>query len=83
MALSQSDKDVLQEIAATDGQCLDSKRCTKCPFRAICLPEFLNPVPPSQPQRLQMALDVLAHHYLIDDDLEVEDIKKDFKWDKK
>jgi len=83
MALSQTDKDVLEEIVQTDGQCLDSKRCAKCPFRAICLPEFLNPVPPSQPQRLKMAQDVLTHHYLIDDEIEVEDIKKDYKWDKK
>lgn len=83
MALSQIDKDVLEEIVSTDGQCLDSKRCAKCPFRAICLPEFLNPVPPSQPQRLKMAMDVLTHHYLIDDEVEVEEIKKDYKWDKK
>jgi hypothetical protein len=83
MALNKGDKDTLQEIIDTDGQCLDSKRCARCPFRAICLPEFLNPVPPSQPQRLKMALDVLTHHYLIDDEVEVEDIKKDYKWDKK
>lgn len=83
MALSQTDKDVLEEIVATDGHCLDSKRCAKCPFRAICLPEFLNPIPPSQPQRLKMAMDVLTHHYLIDDEVEVEEIKKDYKWDKK
>ena len=83
MALNQSDTNILQEIIETDGQCLDSKRCVKCPFRAICLPEFLNPVPPSPPQRHKMAMDVLAHHYLIDDDIDVEDIEKDFKWDKK
>jgi hypothetical protein len=83
MPLSQIDKDILEEIVSTDGQCLDSKRCIKCPFRAICLPEFLNPVPPSQPQRLKMAVDVLTHHYLIDDEIEVEEIKKDYKWDKK
>jgi len=83
MALSQTDKDVLEEIVQTDGQCLNSKRCGKCPFRAICLPEFLNPTPPSQPQRLKMAQDVLTHHYLIDDEVEVEEIKKDYKWDKK
>lgn len=82
MALSQSDTDILQEIIETEGQCLDSKRCIKCPFRAICLPEFLNPVPPSPPQRNKMAMDVLAHHYLIDDNIDVEDIEKDFKWDK-
>ena len=83
MSLSISDKNILEEIAITDGKCMDSKRCQKCPFRAICLPEFLNPVPPSQPQRLKMAQDVLAHHYLIDDEVEIEEIKKDYKWDKK
>jgi hypothetical protein len=83
MALSTSDKNVLEEIVATDGQCMSSKRCESCPFRAICLPEFLNPIPPSQEQRLKMAQDVLAHHYLIDDEVEVEDIQKDYKWDKK
>lgn len=83
MALSTSDKNVLEEIVQTDGHCMNSRRCDKCPFRAICLPEFLNPIPPSQEQRLRMAQDVLAHHYLIDEDVELEDIKKDFKWDKK
>lgn len=78
MALSQVDKDTLEEIVKLDGQCLDSKRCQKCPFRVACLPEFLNPVPPSQPQRLAMAQDVLTHHYLIDEDMDV----KDHKWDK-
>ena len=83
MALSITDKDTLEEIVQLDGQCLDSKRCQRCPFRAICLPEFLNPVPPSQPQRVKMAGDVLAHHYLIDDEMEVEEIQRDFKWNKK
>lgn len=83
MALSQSDKDVLEEIVKTDGNCLNSTRCSRCPFRAQCLAEFLNPAPPSQPQRLKMAIDVLTHHYLIDDEIEVEEIKKDYQWDKK
>lgn len=83
MALSQTDKDTLEEIVQVQGQCLDSKRCQKCPFRAICLPEFLNPTPPSTPQRLKMAQDILTHHYLIDDQVEVADITKDHKWDKK
>ena len=83
MALSTLDKDVLEEIVATDGKCMDSKRCQKCPFRVICLPEFLNPIPPSQPQRLKMAQDVLTHHYLIDAEIEIEEIQKDFQWDKK
>ena len=78
MALSSGDKDVLEEIASLDGNCINSKRCEKCPFRAICLPDFLNPIPPSQEQRLKMAQDVLTHHYLIDEEIEV----KDFQWDK-
>jgi hypothetical protein len=83
MALNTSDKNVLEEIVEAEGKCMDSKRCQKCPFRAICLPEFLNPIPPSQPQRLKMAEDVLAHHYLIDEEIEVDDLKKEYKWDKK
>lgn len=83
MALSESDKDVLEEIVQKDGNCLESTRCRKCPFRAICLPEFLNPTPPSQPQRLKMAQDVLAHHYLVDEDVEVSEVQQDFKWEKK
>jgi hypothetical protein len=79
MALNAPDRDTLEEIVKLDGQCLDSKRCQRCPFRAICLPEFLNPIPPSQPQRLKMAQDVLTHHYLIDEDMDI----KDHKWDKK
>lgn len=71
MALNTSDKDVLEEIVALDGSCMSSKRCDKCPFRARCLPEFLNPIPPSQEQRLKMAQDVLAHHYLIDDETDI------------
>jgi hypothetical protein len=81
--LSLQDKNVLEEIVAAEGKCMDAKRCQVCPFRAICLPEFLNPIPPSQPQRLKMVQDVLAHHYLIDDEIEAEDIKKEFKWDQK
>lgn len=82
MALTSSDKNILEDIVALDGHCMNSKRCDKCPFRAICLPEFLNPIPPSQEQRFKMAQDVLAHHYLIDDEVEVKDIEKDYKWDK-
>ena len=79
MALTTLDKDILEEIVVTDGQCMSSKRCEKCPFRVICLPEFLNPIPPSQEQRLKMAQDILAHHYLIDDDVDIEE----HKWDKR
>jgi hypothetical protein len=83
MALSEDDKNTLEEIVELDGECLDGVRCRRCPFRAICLPEFLNPIPPSQPQRLKMAQDVLTHHYLIDEDIEVAGVESEFQWDKR
>lgn len=83
MALSQSDKDTLEEIVQVNGECLNSKRCQLCPFRVNCLPEFLNPVPPSEPQRLKMAQDILTHYYLIDDEMEINELQKDHVWDKK
>lgn len=82
MAISNGDKDVLEEIVAANGNCMDSKRCARCPFRAICLPEFLNTVTPSPEQRLKMSQDVLAHHYLIDDEVGIAEIQRDFLWDK-
>lgn len=78
MSLSNTDQSILEEIVTAAGDCMSSKRCEKCPFKALCLPEFLNPVPPSQEQRFKMAQDVLTHHYLIDDDVEIEE----YKWDK-
>lgn len=83
MALSKQDALVLDEVVNLDGKCMDSVRCPKCPFRAMCLPEFLNPVPPTAQQRAKMALDVLMHHALVDETLTEDDIKKDFRWDKK
>ena len=82
MALSNNDLVILQEIVSLDGKCLDSKRCLMCPFRVMCLPEFANPNPPTQPQRLQMALDVLSHHALVDDELTSDEVQKDYKWQK-
>lgn len=79
MGLSDTDKNILEDIVKLDGQCMESSRCRKCPFRAICLPEFLNPIPPSQAQRLKIAQDVLTHHYLIDD----TQTSEDFQWGKK
>jgi hypothetical protein len=83
MALSPNDQHVLEEIVTTDGACLNSERCRKCPFRAMCLPEFLNPAPLSKEQRLNMALNVLSHNFLVEEDKEQLDPMEDFKWDKK
>lgn len=80
MSLSNSDAQVLSEIVKLDGKCMESQRCKICPFRAMCLPEFLNPVPPTPEQRAKMALDVITHHALVDEqDLDVEQ----HRWDKK
>jgi hypothetical protein len=76
MALSQSDQDVLEEIVVSDGQCMESNRCKKCPFRSICLPDFLNVNPPTQPQRLKMAQDVLTHHYLLEQDADHQEFNQ-------
>lgn len=81
MSLSKNDTDILEQIVKLDGNCMDSQRCKLCPFRGICLPEFIYPNPPTQTQREQMALSVLAHHALVDEDdqLRVEE----YRWDKK
>lgn len=79
MALNNQDAKVLQDIVDLGGKCMDSGRCKICPFRAMCLPEFLNPVPPTTSQREKMALDVLTHHALIDDEISIID----HQWDKK
>lgn len=67
MALTNKDVEILQEIVNVGGKCLYSKRCLDCPFRSRCLPEFLNTEPPTTNQRLNMALDVLTYHQLLED----------------
>jgi hypothetical protein len=80
MALNNNDSNILEQIVQLEGKCMESQRCKLCPFRVMCLPEFINPNPPSPEQRMKMSLDVLAHHALVDDlPLEVTE----YKWDKK
>jgi hypothetical protein len=80
MSLSKNDADILEAIVQLDGKCMDSQRCKLCPFRGMCIPEFIYPNPPTQQQRQQMALNVLAHHALVDEEpLEAEE----YRWDKK
>jgi len=81
MALSNNDTQILEEIVNLDGKCMDSKRCKLCPFRVMCLPEFLNPTPPTPEQRRSMALDVMTHHALVDESSPL-DIEQ-HRWDKK
>ena len=81
MALTDSDARILQQIVDADGNCMDSKRCQKCPFRAMCLPEFLVFPPPSPEARVKLALDVMTHHALVDETEELD--VKQHKWDKR
>lgn len=81
MALSNNDTRILEEIVNLDGKCMDSQRCKLCPFRVMCLPEFLNPTPPTPEQRAKMALDVMTHHALVDEQTPL-DIEQ-HRWDKK
>jgi hypothetical protein len=83
MSLSEQDIKILQDIAILEGKCMESVRCKICPFRAMCLPEFLNLIPPTAQQREKMAVSVLTHHALIDGDISIEEIKEDYKWDKR
>ena len=81
MALSNNDTRILEQIVELDGKCMDSQRCQLCPVRVMCLPEFLNPIPPTQEQRSKMALDVITHHALVDEEQPL-DIEQ-HRWDKR
>lgn len=82
MALSPKDESILEEIIDLQGNCLERARCVNCPFRSLCLPEFLYPDPPTQNQRMKLAYDVLAHNSLLDEDTDSETIKE-YKWTNK
>lgn len=69
------DAEILQEIVDLDGACLSSKRCIECPFKSLCLPEFLAPAPLPQYKRAKMALDVLAYNGLLDDQDIIDEVK--------
>jgi hypothetical protein len=77
--LSNNDISILEQIIEKNGNCMLYSRCTACPFRALCLPEFLNPIPPSAQQRKNMAIDILAHHSIIGEDIEVQS----YRWDQR
>ena len=68
--LNKEDQRILEEIVNLSGDCLEQIRCQRCPFRSMCLPDFLNPTPPTKPQRLNMAFDILAHSVLVDSNID-------------
>lgn len=62
-------EEMLDRIVELDGDCLDAKNCSICPFAALCLPEFLKDRKrPTKSDRVQMALDALTRNSLMDDD---------------
>lgn len=79
MPLPKQDEKILQEIVDLDGNCLNAQRCSGCPFRSMCLPEFLIPQPPTYEERLSMAVKILTHNALLEAEEEL-DIKKEYSW---
>lgn len=77
--LSDNDKEILQEIVVAEGDCMLSTRCKTCPFRSMCLPEFVNPVPPTPNRRMQMAMDVLFHNEVLDNTFSIESLKDTYR----
>ena len=75
MSLRKEDASALQKIVELEGKCLRADLCLQCPFRSMCLPEFLNPHPPTRSQRLNMALDILTHHALMDPEVDFSKVK--------
>lgn len=73
--LTHTDEEVLEKIVELNGKCLLSGLCPKCPFRSQCLPEFLNPIPPSEDKRMNMALSVVTHNALSDAGVDISEYK--------
>ena len=78
--LSNDHKDILGDIVDLEGACLEADRCQRCPFAAVCLPEFVKDkeLRPTKSKRYQMAADVLVRHELLgeeDDPSEQYDIQ--------
>lgn len=73
--ISNRDTEILQEIITLDGACLNSKRCAECPFKNVCLIEFLGTAIIPQSKRAKMALDVLSCNDLLNDEDIIEQVK--------
>jgi hypothetical protein len=79
-------KKILQDIINLNGDCLDSNRCSVCPFAYVCLIEFAkNASDPktriaSKQDRLNIALNILMRDALMND---VDDPKDHFVTGKK
>lgn len=77
--LSEEDKRILEEIIETKGNCMHSTRCPSCPFRSMCLPDFINSHPPTKNQRMKVAFDVLFHNEVLDDTFNIDSMRKQYR----
>jgi hypothetical protein len=81
MALNDSDQKILEEVVTLEGDCLKKERCEKCPFRSMCLPEFLNIEPPTKNQRKEMAAKILMHNAVMEDEqMDKKSIEEQYTW---
>lgn len=66
--LDEKQMRILDKIVELEGKCLDSKLCTLCPFKEICLPLFVfSETRLTRQERLSMALDTMARVQLMGD----------------
>lgn len=80
--MTENDKKILQEIVDVKGSCLQAKRCTACPFRKRCLPDFLEQFPPSRELRFRLAFEALTNSALLDDH-DIQEQVESPQWDQK
>ena len=73
--LSLKHRKILEEIVELSGSCLEAKRCSVCPFAAVCLPEFVKDREsrPSKTERANMAADVLVRVDLLGEEDEPQE----------
>jgi len=67
--MNERQNEILEKIVELDGNCLTAEICKECPFASKCLPQFLHGKQkrPSKDERLNLALDTMAHGVLLDD----------------
>lgn len=63
-----TDIDILEEIVRLEGVCLMSDLCHYCPFKAECIPSFIDHLPMTEPKvRLKKALTALTNVLFLND----------------
>jgi hypothetical protein len=63
--------DILEDVIAVNGDCLQATRCSRCPFASECLPKFAEESGPwTKEERRNRAMNALAHQVLMGDNYE-------------